>query len=85
MWGLPMVVSDWRGNRDVSGNSAEYFNVQTTMSDNLALSLKELLHDFADLRKMAECSRQRYVSSYRQERNEYPEFVARLIGTPHKA
>jgi len=85
MWGLPMVVSDWRGNRDVSGTGAEYFNVQTTMSDNLALALKELLPACDELRKMAECSRQKYVSSYRQERNEHPEFVARLIGAPHKA
>jgi len=85
MWGLPMVVSNWRGNRDVSGPGAEYFNVQTMMSDNLALALKELLPARDELRKMAECSRQRYVSSYRQESNEHPEFVARLIGAPHKA
>ena len=85
MWGLPMVVSNWRGNRDVSGTGAEYFDVQTMMSVNLALALKELLPACDELRKMAECSRQRYVSNYRQERNEHPEFVARLIGAPHKA
>ncbi len=84
MWGLPMVVSNWRGNRDVSGNSAEYFSVQRMMPDNLAMALKGLLHNFDVLRNKAERSRQRYVSSYRQERNEYPEFVARLIGAPHK-
>lgn len=85
MWGLPMVVSNWRGNRDVSGTGAAYFDVQTMMSVNLALALKELLPACDELRKMAECSRQRYVSNYRQERNEHPEFVARLIGAPHKA
>jgi len=84
MWGLPMVVSDWRGNRDVSGNSAEYFNVETMMSDNLVLALKALLPACDELRKMAECSRQRYTLSYRQEGNEYHEFVARLIGAPRK-
>jgi glycosyltransferase involved in cell wall biosynthesis len=40
MWGLPLLATDWRGNRYVAGNTARYVQV----SGNLAERLTEALH-----------------------------------------
>jgi glycosyltransferase involved in cell wall biosynthesis len=84
MWGLPMVVSNWRGNRDVAGAVAEYFEVGLEAESSLAERLRILLERPTALRSMAENSRKRYISEFRQDSSD-DNFVSRLIAASSKA
>ena len=79
MWGLPLLVSDWRGNRDVAGAGAEYFEVGPSAARNLSRSLCGILGRPDLWLARATYSRNRFVSLFSQERTVYSDFVARLL------
>ena len=85
MWGLPMVVSEWRGNRDVAGEAAEYFDVMPSMESSLSAKLQQVLADRRTLEIRAIKSRKRFVSTFRRQESEYRGLVARLVGAQSKA
>jgi glycosyltransferase involved in cell wall biosynthesis len=85
MWGLPMLVSSWRGNRDVAGAAAEYFEVTPSMEENLAAKLQVLLGDKHRLESLAARSRERFFSEFRPGDSQYSNLIARLIGAETKA
>ncbi len=85
MWGLPMVVSEWRGNRDVTGEAAEYFDVTLSMESSLSAKLQQVLADRRTLETRAIKSRKRFVSAFRRQESEYRGLVARLVGAKSKA
>ncbi len=85
MWGLPMVVSNWRGNRDVVGEAAEYFEVAPSMESNLAEKLQLVFAERSVLQSLAASSRIRYRSKFFRENCEYIDLVARLIGARSNA
>lgn len=78
MWGLPLLVSNWRGNKDVAGGVAEYFEVGPLMESNLISKLQDLLADTARLSNIADRSRQRFVSEFREDYGSV-QMVARLL------
>jgi glycosyltransferase involved in cell wall biosynthesis len=80
MWGLPLLASNWRGNRDVAGAAAEYFEVGSLMEANLAAKLQVMLEDTRLRDSLAARSRARFVSEFRQRKSQYSNLVARLIG-----
>lgn len=65
MWGLPIVATDWRGNRDVAGPDVLYVTVDGMLSQNLAVCLKEALANPARLMAMSIASRKRYETFFR--------------------
>lgn len=79
MWGLPMLVSDWRGNREVAGDAAEYFEVGPSMEKNLADEMSVLLADKSKLLALAERSRARFASEFCENGSKYRQLVASLI------
>jgi len=79
MWGMPLVVSDWRGNREVAGPSAEFFEVGSTMSGSLARALFRVIENPLRWEAVARETRERFKSLYRQEIPQYPELVSSLL------
>jgi glycosyltransferase involved in cell wall biosynthesis len=45
MWGLPLVVTDWRGNRDLAGDTARYVQVDGNLAERLTDALRKILGD----------------------------------------
>jgi glycosyltransferase involved in cell wall biosynthesis len=70
MWGLPIVATDWRGNRDVAGPDAFYVRVDDTMATHMADVLREAISDPQRLVKLAAASRTRYEAYYRLQTGE---------------
>lgn len=81
MWGLPLLVSNWRGNKDVAGGAAEYFEVGPLMESNLIWKLQDLLADTARLSNIAGSSRWRFVSEFHRNQADLG-LMARLVGAP---
>ena len=79
MWGLPMLVSNWRGNREVAGDAAVYFETGPSMEKNLAEEMRVLLADKGKLLALAECSRTRFGSVFRENGSNYRQLVEILI------
>lgn len=79
MWGLPMLVSDWRGNREVAGDAALYFDTGPSMEKNLADAMSGLLTDKSKLLALAERSRARFASEFSENGSKYRQLVASLI------
>jgi len=79
MWGMPLVVSNWRGNREVAGPSAEFFEVGSSMSGSLARALFRLLENPLRWEAVARETREHFNSLYGQKAPQYPEFVAGLL------
>jgi glycosyltransferase involved in cell wall biosynthesis len=79
MWGLPMLVSNWRGNREVAGDAAEYFETGPLMEKNLADEMSVLLADKSKLLALAERSRARFASEFSENGSKYRQLVASLI------
>jgi len=80
MWGLPMLVSNWRGNREVAGDAAEYFEVGPSMERNLAEKMSALLADKFALLNLSERSRARFTSTFRRDGYVYRQMVKGLLG-----
>ncbi len=83
MWGLPVLASNWRGNHDVAGDSAVYFEVDLEIESKLAEKLQILLERPRALRSIAKESRRRYVSEFCRDPEDI-NFVSRLIASPSK-
>ena len=79
MWGLPMLVSDWRGNREVAGDAALYFDTGPSMEKNLADEMSVLFADKSKLLALAERSRARFASEFSENGSKYRQLVASLI------
>ncbi|MFZ4682062.1 MAG: glycosyltransferase family 4 protein [Terrimicrobiaceae bacterium] len=82
MWGLPVLATDWRGNRDVAGPDAAYCGASDPeVLSHLADSLAALLSDPQILPAMAATSRRRYESNFRQNPDpcDYRNLVARRL------
>jgi glycosyltransferase involved in cell wall biosynthesis len=84
MWGLPLLVSDWRGNREVAGDAAEYFEVGHSMVKNLADKMSALLADKAKMLALSERSRARFGSVFCENGSEYRKLVGRLCAANDK-
>ena len=66
MWGLPIVATDWRGNREVAGPEAIYFQAADSRTlSGLGESLLTVLSNLSGLRGLASSSRRRYERHYR--------------------
>lgn len=65
MWGLPIVATDWRGNRDVAGPDALYATVDGLLPEHLADCLQEAITQPTRLAAMSAASRTRYETSFR--------------------
>jgi len=79
MWGLPMLVSNWRGNSEVAGNAAEYFEIGPSMEKNLVDEMRVLLADKGRLLALSEHSRARFGSVFRENGSRYRQLVACLV------
>lgn len=60
MWGLPIVATDWRGNRDVGGPVAEYCETGLQMVDSLAAAMEGLVKNSEKLMERSRASRERF-------------------------
>lgn len=60
MWGLPIVATDWRGNRDVAGSVAEYCETGERMVESMAAALEKILASRDMLQERAWASRSRF-------------------------
>jgi glycosyltransferase involved in cell wall biosynthesis len=60
MWGLPIVATDWRGNRDVAGPVAEYCETGSRMVESLAAAIECLVSSPAKLMESSLASRERF-------------------------
>ncbi len=71
MWGLPIVATDWRGNRDVAGSVAEYCKTGTGMVESLAICIETMVNDPAKLRDRSRASRKRFEMCFCQKAGAY--------------
>lgn len=78
MWGLPLLVSDWRGNREVAGEAGVLFETGPSMASNLEEKLRILLDDNRGLSALAERSRARFSALFREDNSGYRGLVTRL-------
>lgn len=65
MWGLPIVATDWRGNRDVAGPDACYCPVRLDSLPDLADKIAGSLSSISDLSSKAAHMRIRYEERFR--------------------
>jgi glycosyltransferase involved in cell wall biosynthesis len=79
MWGLPMLVSNWRGNREVAGDAAEYFETGPLMEKDLGDKMRALLADRGKLLTLSGRSRARFASEFSENGSKYRQLVASLI------
>jgi len=70
MWGLPIVASDWRGNRDVAGPKTAYVPADYALHDHLSEVLQQRLSAPTELSGLSIDSRQRYEKYFRSETGE---------------
>jgi glycosyltransferase involved in cell wall biosynthesis len=77
MWGLPILATEWRGNRDVAGPHALYATVDGSLPKHLAARIEEALAHSNCLAAMSSVSRARYEAQYRLDPSEcdYRDFV----------
>jgi glycosyltransferase involved in cell wall biosynthesis len=78
MWGLPLLVSNWRGNTDVAGAASEYFEVGPLAGLHLATKLQDLMADTGRLTNAAGRSRGRFVSEFLKSQADL-DVMARLV------
>ncbi len=65
MWGIPLIVSDWRGNRDVAGEVAAYFDpTDANAPAKLAEAMRACLTQSSSRSAMSRASRQRYEDRF---------------------
>lgn len=64
MWGLPIMSTDWRGNRDVAGDDATYISVDEELPARLCEGLRSIIHASASLPSQAGKSRKRYETHF---------------------
>ena len=79
MWGLPIVATEWRGNRDVAGPEASYAKAGDV--GELGRILSETLENAAQLPSRARASRIRYENHFclDQKEGDYREPIHRFL------
>jgi glycosyltransferase involved in cell wall biosynthesis len=77
MWGLPIVATDWRGNRDVAGPDAIYCAVDSDTLPALAGKIGDALAAIPDLPVKAAQMRSRFQKQFRLDSpvQDYSSFV----------
>lgn len=82
MWGLPIVATDWRGNRDVAGPVAEYCETGVRMVDSLAVAMEALVNNPAKLMEKSRASRKRFETFFCKNPNEksYVILTKKILG-----
>jgi glycosyltransferase involved in cell wall biosynthesis len=86
MWGLPIVATDWRGNRDVAGPVAEYCETGSGMIDSLQIAMECLVNDSAKLPERSRASRERFEKLFceKDEPKPYVELVKNILAIQTK-
>ena len=81
MWGLPMVVTDWRGNRDVADPQSFYCPVQADLAASLEQTLERALGAPALWPGLASSSRGRFKQCFSRIGADlvYPRLIGRLL------
>jgi glycosyltransferase involved in cell wall biosynthesis len=81
MWGLPMVVTDWRGNRDVADPQSFYCPVQADLAASLEQTLERALGAPALWPGLASSSRGRFKQCFSNSGADlvYPRLIGRLL------
>jgi glycosyltransferase involved in cell wall biosynthesis len=76
MWSLPIVATDWRGNRDVSVGSEAFFWAWVSSNQKTALlpALKQAINS-ANLNILGKINRQSYLNHYLNLRYKQSEIV----------
>lgn len=72
MWGLPLLITEWRGNRDVAGPNAFYVQPGGKLPEGLGVALAEILSSPHRLDPASAAMRERYRSLYRLEPSHAP-------------
>lgn len=67
MWGLPVVATEWRGNRDVLGPDAPCVPVDSRLPIRLSDALRKMLADPSRLPGISLTARTRYEARFRLE------------------
>ena len=84
MWGLPIVATDWRGNRDVAGPDAWYCPVPKDLKIEtlLAEALRTALRSRTQWPARGEAMRRRFVTLYSEnpQNPPYRNLVSELLG-----
>lgn len=80
MWGLPLLATDWRGNRDVAADAAAYCEPGSDLAANLAAGLDRFMGSPGAWERCAATSRRRFESEFSGEGKAFREFVARELG-----
>jgi glycosyltransferase involved in cell wall biosynthesis len=79
MWGMPLVATDWRGNREVAGDAALYASVGQGLVESLSRTLAVACEP-AHRARLARLARRRFVERYLRGTNRFSAFVARRLG-----
>lgn len=83
MWGLPIVATDWRGNRDVAGPDAWYCPVPNNkkIQKSLAIYLREAIASESHLALAAKRNRFRFAEQFchLRETHRLPIFVHKIL------
>jgi glycosyltransferase involved in cell wall biosynthesis len=83
MWGLPIVATDWRGNRDVAGPDARYVPVDDSLPLHIADAIRSTLDSPASLAELSHMSRARFEQLVRLQpgQSDYQTLIRRLLGS----
>lgn len=80
MWGVPLVATEWRGNRDVAGPAAEYVQPGTSIVDELVYSMERLINEPAKLAERSAALRRRFEQHFSQKGHaDYRALVSLLL------
>jgi len=81
MWGLPIVATDWRGNRDVAGPVAEYCETGVQMVESLAAAMEVLVNNPGKLMERSRASRERFEMCFCENAgsNSYVDLVGEIL------
>lgn len=81
MWGLPIIATDWRGNRDVAGPDALYAIVGDSLPQDLTARMREAMAQPAELTTMSTASRRRFEEEYRLDptQSDYRQWMGKLL------
>lgn len=64
MWGLPIVATDWRGNRDVAGPDAWYCPVPSPVLPELATTILQALRESSRFAEVGTRNRERFLEKF---------------------
>lgn len=86
MWGLPIVATDWRGNRDVLGDrpGGILFPPARPLESPLANALNQACQCREEWPEWSRRNRQRFVAQFsRTDQNLYEDFISRRVSHPN--